>query len=97
MDPGRARTRRKGGRLKERHGLARHVMVMGSTGFRTFAEPTGDLHRVLTGCRSARVVLLNPYGTGAHARARSLLTAEVTPERFGTPSRPPRRRSWTTR
>ncbi len=60
--PGGFMSRRRARKLKELHGFARDVMVMGSTGFQTFVEPTGDLHRVLHNCRSARVMLLNPYG-----------------------------------
>lgn len=74
--------RRRIRRLKERQGFARDVMVMGSTGFRTFVDPRGDLHRLILSCRQARILLLNPYSEGALARVRSLLVPEVTPERF---------------
>jgi hypothetical protein len=69
-------------RLMERHGMARSVMILGSTGFRAFADPQADLHRVLPHCRDARILLLNPYSEGAKARAKSILHPEVTPERF---------------
>lgn len=80
--PKRPRARRCNRRLKERYGRGRDVMILGCTGFRTFVEPTGELHDVLQRCRSARIMLLNPYGAGAQARARSLRLPEVTPERF---------------
>jgi hypothetical protein len=80
--PGGTRTRRRIRHLKERHGFGRDVMVMGSTGFNTFVDPAGDLHEILKRCRSARIMLLDPHGEGAQARARSLLLPEVTSQRF---------------
>jgi len=75
-------TQRRVRRLKERQGFARDVLFMGSTGFRTFVDPRGDLHRVIRTCREARILLLNPYSEGAIARVRSLLVPNITPERF---------------
>lgn len=69
-------------RLMEKHGVARPVMILGSTGFRTFADSRGDLHRILPHCREAKILLLNPYGEGATSRAKSILHPEVTPERL---------------
>lgn len=66
-------------RLKSKQGFARDVLVICSTGFRTFVDPNGDLHRVLKNCREAKIMLLNPYSEGASARARSILNPEVTP------------------
>jgi hypothetical protein len=70
-------------KLKKKQGFARDVMIIASTGFRTFVDPRGDLHSVLHNCREAKIMLLNPYGEGAIARARSILDPDVTVEHFG--------------
>lgn len=72
--------RRRIRRLKENQGFARDVMIIGSTGFRTFVDPKGDLHTVLQQCREARIMLLNPESEGAAARAKSILDPAITPE-----------------
>ena len=69
-------------KLKNKQGLARDVLIISSTGFRTFADPQGELHRVLQNCRDAKIMLLNPHSEGAHARAKSILDPNVTPEKF---------------
>lgn len=69
-------------RLKERHGIARDVMVIGSTGGRTFSAENGDLHRVIAGCREAKIMLLNPFSGAAEARAKSILNPEITADRL---------------
>jgi hypothetical protein len=69
-------------RLKEAQGFAMDIMVISSTGFRTFADPKGDLHDVLKNCREARVMVLHPYSEGARARVRSILDPNVTIEKF---------------
>jgi hypothetical protein len=74
--------RRKMRKLKESQGIERDIMVMGSTGFRTFTDPSGDLHTVLRNCREARIMLLNPLGEGASIRARSILDPGITVEHF---------------
>ena len=68
--------------MKERVGFARDVRVIGSTGFRTFVDPKGDLHQVIQNCREAKIMFLNPYSDAASARARSILSPEITPERL---------------
>ncbi len=68
--------------LKAKQGLARDVMVIGSTGFRTFVDPEGDLHKVIKNCREAKIMLLNPYSEGASTRAKAILHPDVTPETF---------------
>ena len=73
-------TRRR--RLKEKHGLARNVMLIGSTGFTTFVDPAGDLHQVIQKCRGAKIMLLDPSGEGASSRARSIQSPDITPESF---------------
>ncbi|MBI5640876.1 MAG: hypothetical protein HZA17_10660 [Nitrospirae bacterium] len=74
--------RRRSKRLKEREGIARDVMVIGSTGYRTFADSGGDLHGVIKNCREAKIMLLNPFSDGASIRARSILDPEMTPQHF---------------
>jgi hypothetical protein len=75
-------TRRRVKKMKEEQGFAKDVMIIGSTGFRTFADPKGDLHDVIQNCRKARVMLLNPFSEGAKTRAKSILDPNVTPETF---------------
>jgi len=75
-------SRRKVKKMKEEQGFAKDVMIIGSTGFRTFVDPRGDLHQVLRNCRKARVMLLNPFSDGARARAKSILDPQVTSETF---------------
>ncbi len=74
---------RKIARLKQRQGFARDVMIISSTGHRTFVDPRSELHGVLKHCRGARIMLLNPRSEGAYARARSILAPGVTAETFG--------------
>lgn len=69
-------------RLKERQGFAKDVMVIASTGFRTFVDPKGDLHNVLKRCREAKIMLLDPSSEGAVSRAKSMLDPGVTVESF---------------
>ena len=80
--PGGFLARRRNRRLKEDQGMARDIMVMGSTGYRTFADPKGDLHHVVKNCREARIMLLNPFSEGANIRAKSILVPEITLERL---------------
>jgi hypothetical protein len=74
--------RRKSRKLKETQGIARDIMVIGSTGFRTFADPRGDLHAVIKNCRKAKIMLLNPASEGAATRVKSILDPEITLEKF---------------
>jgi hypothetical protein len=67
---------------KEKQGFGREVLFMGSTGWRTFADPRGEFHPVLQNCREAKIMLLDPYGDGAKTRAKSILVPDITPERF---------------
>lgn len=69
-------------RLKEMHGLGRTVMIIGSTGYRTFVDPRGDLHAVLNNCLEAKVMLLHPESDGARIRARALQRPGLPPESF---------------
>jgi hypothetical protein len=75
------RTRLKG--LKEKNGFARNVMLIGSTGYTTFVESSGDLHRVLQKCREAKIILLDPSGEGASSRSRSIQCPHINDENFG--------------
>jgi hypothetical protein len=70
-------------KLKESQGIARDVMVISSTGFRTFVDPEGELHQVIQNCREAKIMLLNPNSEGAVVRARGIPDPGVTPETFG--------------
>jgi hypothetical protein len=69
-------------KLKEQHGVAKNVMLIGSTGFTTFVDPAGDLHQVIQKCRGAKIMLLDPSGEGASSRARSIQSADITMESF---------------
>lgn len=69
-------------RLKERQGIARDAMVMGSTGVRTFVDPGKDLHEVIKNCREAKIMLLNPFSEGASIRATNIPDPDVTIDRF---------------
>ncbi len=75
-------TRRRIKDLKERNGAGKDIMVIGSTGFRTFVDPEGDLHRVLQTCREAKIMLLDPLKEGAVARAKSIPDPDISPESF---------------
>jgi hypothetical protein len=70
-------------KLKESQGMARDVMVISSTGFRTFVDPKGELHQVIQNCREAKIMLLNPNSEGAIVRAKGIPDPDVTPESFG--------------
>ncbi len=72
--------RRRIRKLKQEQGLARDVLFIGSTGFRTFVDPEGELHQVIRHCREAKIMLLNPYREGARVRAKSIVSPEVTPK-----------------
>lgn len=67
-------------KLKRKLGFARELMIIGSTGCRSFVEPEGDLYEVLRNCREAKIMLLNPSEEGATTRAQSIPDPEVTPE-----------------
>src|SRR3990172_4192420 len=67
-------------KLKERHGFARDVMVISSTGFRTLVDTNGDLHHVIASCREAKIMLLNPFSEGASTRVKSILDPDITIE-----------------
>jgi hypothetical protein len=69
-------------KLKERNGVSRNVMIIGSTGFRTFVEPSGDLHLVIQKCRGAKIMLLDPLGEGAGSRAKSMQSQDITVHSF---------------
>lgn len=70
-------------KLKESQGMARDIMVISSTGFRTFVDPKGELHQVIQNCREAKIMLLNPNSEGAIVRAKGIPDPDVTPESFG--------------
>jgi len=66
--------------MKKELGFAREVMIIGSTGYRSFVEPEGDLHEAVLHCREAKIMLLDPLREGAVTRARSIPDPEITPE-----------------
>lgn len=74
--------RKKNRKLKEDQGISRDIMVIGSTGHRTFANSNGELHNVVKNCREARIMLLNPYCEGADIRAKSITDSEITQSRL---------------
>ena len=65
-------TQRRIRKLKERQGIARNVMVLGSTGFRTFGDPAGELRAVLQDGLEAKVMLINPSSEAAKARVSAI-------------------------
>ena len=75
-------TRRKIRRWKEEQGFGQEVLLIGSTGFRTFVGPQGQFHSALQNCRKAKIMLLDPYGEGAKIRARTLAAPNITLESF---------------
>jgi hypothetical protein len=72
--------RRRARKLKEKEGFARDLKLIGSTGFRTFTDPQGDLHKVLLNCREAKIMLLDPLREGAAMRAKSIPDPDISPE-----------------
>ncbi len=66
-------------KLKVVHGSG-DIMILGSTGARTFTDSEGELHHALRNCRKAKIMLLSPIGEGAVARAKSIPDPEITPE-----------------
>lgn len=64
--------------LKTHQGRAKHIMILGSTGYNTFVDPSGDLHTVIWKCLEAKVMLLNPYSEAARARVNAILVPNVT-------------------
>jgi hypothetical protein len=67
-------------KMKSDLGFAREVMIIGSTGYRSFVEPEGDLHEALLNSREAKIMLLDPLKEGVLTRARSIPDPEITPE-----------------
>jgi len=74
--------RRRHRRIKEDQGIARDIMLIGSTGYRTFADEKGELHKVIKHCRQAKIMLINPLSEGAKIRASSILNPDINLERF---------------
>jgi len=76
-------SRRMTRRLKERHAFMQDIMIIGSTGARTLADPNGDLRAVIENCRTAKIVLLDPE-RGAIERVRTIGGVEITREGLRT-------------
>jgi hypothetical protein len=83
MTPRSFLTRQWARKMKVGQGFGREVLLLGSTGWRTFGDPRGEFHLVLRNCREAKIMLLDPCGDGAKIRAKSILDPEITPESFG--------------
>src|SRR3989449_6216462 len=73
-------SRRGAQRRKEQHSVMRDIMIIGSTGFRTLADPKGDLRAVIENCRTAKIMLLNPESRGAIERIRTISDHTITRE-----------------
>jgi len=69
-------------KLKTRQGIARDIMLIGSTGFRTFVNPKSDLHEAIMSCRDAKIILLNPFSEGASVRSKSISEPGITMDHF---------------
>jgi hypothetical protein len=72
--------RKRAGRLKQKQGIARSVMIIGSTGYRTLVEPPAELRPILENCLEAKIMLLNPDSLGARSRAMAIADPHITPE-----------------
>ncbi|WP_447601570.1 hypothetical protein [Nitrospira sp. Nam80] len=68
--------------LRERHGLGRTILSIGSTGYGTFVDNEGELHAILEKALQVNIMLMNPYSEEAGLRARSLVQAGAPPPRF---------------
>ena len=68
--------------LKEKHGMGRSVMVIGSTGYETFVDPESYFRTVLQKCLWANILLLNPYSEEASIRVEAISHPDFTLERF---------------
>ncbi len=73
--------------LRERHGLGRTILAIGSTGYGTFVDNEGELHAILEKSLQANIMLMNPFSEEARIRARSLVQAGVACATFS-------RRAW---
>lgn len=62
--------------LKRSHEYVKDVMVISSTGFRSFVDPQGDLHGVLQHCRGAKIMLLT-HAAKVPLRASGALSIPV--------------------
>jgi hypothetical protein len=68
--------------LRERHGLGRTILAIGSTGYGTFVDNEAEWHAILEKSLQASIMLMNPYSEEARLRARSLAQAGAPPPRF---------------
>ena len=80
-------TRQWARKMKAGQGFGREILLLGSTGWRTFGDPQGEFHSVLHNCREAKIMLLDPCADGAKIRAKSILDPDITPENFGEQTR----------
>lgn len=68
--------------LRERHGLGRTILAIGSTGYGTFVDNEGEWHAILEQSLQANIMLMNPSSEEARLRARSLAQTGAPPPRF---------------
>lgn len=68
-------------RLKEKNGMGRSIMVIGSTGHETFVDPESDFHTELQQCLWANILLLNPYSEESTLRVQAMAHPDMTLER----------------
>jgi hypothetical protein len=69
-------------KLKERQGIGRNIMIIGSTGYGTFVDTEGDLFSVLDKCLEAKLLLVNPYSEAASIRVQAIGHPDFTLARF---------------
>jgi hypothetical protein len=69
-------------KLKERQGVGRNIMVIGSTGYGTFVDTEGDLFSVLDKCLEAKLLLVNPYSEAASMRVQAIGHPDFSLARF---------------
>jgi hypothetical protein len=68
--------------LRERHGLGRTILAIGSTGYGTFVDNEGEWHAILEKSLQANIMLMNPHSEEARLRALSLARGGAPPPRF---------------
>jgi len=74
--------KKKNRKIREQQSSAKEFMLMGSTGYSTFAVPGGEMHHAIQQSREAKIMLLDPSSRGARNRAASLADPDMTPMNF---------------
>jgi hypothetical protein len=65
---------------EENRSYSSEVMIIGSSGYRSFVKPEGQLHEALRRCREAKIMLMDPREYGAIARCQSVPDPDLTPQ-----------------